>query len=63
MQQAVAASITDAVEKSGKIEARPVMRAKTEMEGNDLRSLNEVSQSLERTLNMFRGVVTKTNLS
>lgn len=38
-------------------------RAKTEMHGNDLRSLGEVAESLERTLNMFRGVVTKTNLS
>ena len=38
-------------------------RAQTEMKGNDLRALGEVTQSLERTLNMFRGVVTKTNLS
>ncbi|EDM80743.1 Heat shock protein 70 [Plesiocystis pacifica SIR-1] len=38
-------------------------RARREMKGNDLRALGEVTESLERTLNMFRGVVTKTNLS
>jgi len=38
-------------------------RAEREIKGNDLRALGEVGESLERTLNMFRGVVTKTNLS
>jgi molecular chaperone DnaK len=38
-------------------------RAERETKGNDLRALGEVGESLERTLNMFRGVVTKTNLS
>jgi molecular chaperone DnaK len=40
-----------------------LQRAESEVHGSDLRSLNEVIESLERTLNMFRGVVSKTNLS
>jgi molecular chaperone DnaK len=40
-----------------------VERAERELSNQDLRTLNEVAESLERTLNMFRGVVTKTNLS
>ncbi len=44
--------------------ARAVLeRSEREMQCNDLRTLNEVVESLERTLNMFRGVVRKTNLS
>ncbi len=38
-------------------------RADTEMRSQDARSLEEVVESLERTLNMFRGVVSKTGLS
>jgi molecular chaperone DnaK len=40
-----------------------IERAEREIKANDLRALGEVAESLERTLNMFRGVVTKTNLS
>ncbi len=40
-----------------------VERAESELNNQDLRTLGEVTESLERTLNMFRGVVTKTNLS
>ena len=40
-----------------------VERAEQEIQNKDLRTLGEVTESLERTLNMFRGVVTKTNLS
>ena len=38
-------------------------RADTEIHSQDTRSLEEVIESLERTLNMFRGVVSKTGLS
>ncbi len=38
-------------------------RAQTEMSATDLRGLTEVTESLERTLNMFRGVVSKTGLT
>lgn len=37
-------------------------RAETEIELQDLRALEEVVESLERTLNMFRGVVSKTGI-
>jgi molecular chaperone DnaK len=40
-----------------------VQRAQAELKSQDLRTLNEVTESLERTLNMFRGVVSKTNLT
>ncbi|MFV8756794.1 molecular chaperone DnaK [Nannocystaceae bacterium ST9] len=40
-----------------------IERSEREIKGNDQRALGEVGESLERTLNMFRGVVTKTNLS
>jgi molecular chaperone DnaK len=40
-----------------------IERAERESKGNDPRALIEVAESLERTLNMFRGVVTKTSLS
>jgi molecular chaperone DnaK len=40
-----------------------VERAQSELQSRDARSLSEVTESLERTLNMFRGVVSKTNLS
>ncbi len=44
--------------------ARGVLeRAERELEGQDPRALAEVVESLERTLNMFRGVVSKTNLT
>src|SRR5690606_38693637 len=38
-------------------------RAQNEIRNQDPRSLQEVVESLERTLNMFRGVVSKTGLS
>jgi molecular chaperone DnaK len=38
-------------------------RADTEIRSQDTRSLEEVIESLERTLNMFRGVVSKSGLS
>jgi molecular chaperone DnaK len=38
-------------------------RAEGEIRSRDSRSLEEVIESLERTLNMFRGVVSKTGLS
>ncbi len=38
-------------------------RAEQEIRNQDARSLEEVVESLERTLNMFRGVVSKTGLS
>ena len=38
-------------------------RAEREIKNQDARSLEEVIESLERTLNMFRGVVSKTGLS
>jgi molecular chaperone DnaK len=38
-------------------------RAEQEIHSQDARSLEEVVESLERTLNMFRGVVSKTGLS
>ncbi len=38
-------------------------RADQEIRNQDARSLEEVVESLERTLNMFRGVVSKTGLS
>ncbi|MEM7158293.1 MAG: molecular chaperone DnaK [Myxococcota bacterium] len=40
-----------------------VERAEQEIRNQDARSLEEVVESLERTLNMFRGVVSKTGLS
>jgi len=44
--------------------ARGVLdRAQQEMRGMDARGLEETLESLERTLNMFRGVVSKTGLS
>jgi molecular chaperone DnaK len=44
--------------------ARGVLdRAQQEMRGKDARGLEETLESLERTLNMFRGVVSKTGLS
>ena len=39
-----------------------LQRAETEIRAQDSRSLEEVVESLERTLNMFRGVVTKTRM-
>jgi molecular chaperone DnaK len=38
-------------------------RAETEVRNQDSHALGEVIESLERTLNMFRGVVSKTNLT
>lgn len=38
-------------------------RADTEIRTQDGRSLEEIIESLERSLNMFRGVVSKTGLS
>src|SRR5690606_32716942 len=38
-------------------------RAEEEIRSQDARSLEEVIESLERTLNMFRGVVAKTGIS
>ena len=38
-------------------------RAEQEIRSQDAHSLEEVIESLERTLNMFRGVVSKTGLS
>ena len=49
----------DAISKAERV----LEQAKREMAGNDLRALAEAGESLQRTLNMFRGVVTKTNLS
>ena len=40
-----------------------LQRAEAELGGQDARALGEVIESLERTLNMFRGVVSKTGLS
>ncbi len=40
-----------------------VARAKLDLEGRDVRALAEVQESLDRTVSMFRGVVTKTKLS
>ncbi len=40
-----------------------VERAKQDLQGSDVRALGEVQESLDRTLSMFRGVVTKTKLN
>jgi molecular chaperone DnaK len=40
-----------------------VERAQHELHNQDLRTMSEVTESLERTLNMFRGVISKTNLT
>ena len=43
--------------------AQSVMeRAEAELNGKDVRSLGELTESLERTLNMFKGVVSKTTI-
>lgn len=49
----------DAISKADAV----LQRAEQEMQGRDVRTLNEVQESLERTLNMFRGVVSKTSLT
>ena len=49
----------DAISKADAV----LQRAEQEMQGRDVRTLNEVQESLERTLNMFRGVVSKTSMS
>ena len=49
----------DAISKADAV----LQRADQEMQGRDVRTLNEVQESLERTLNMFRGVVSKTSLT
>jgi molecular chaperone DnaK len=39
-----------------------IERAESELGGKDVRSLGELTESLERTLNMFKGVVSKTTI-
>ena len=48
----------DAVSKAQSV----IERAESELMGKDVRSLGELTESLERTLNMFKGVVSKTTL-
>ncbi len=49
----------DAISKAGAV----LDRAERELTQRDSRALQDLAESLERTLNMFRGVVTKTKLS
>lgn len=49
----------DAIAKANAV----LTRAEQELSQRDSRALQELGESLERTLNMFRGVVTKTKLS
>ena len=48
----------DAISKAQSV----IERAESELSGKDVRSLGELTESLERTLNMFKGVVSKTTI-